>query len=353
MLSSTRWCALLLLTTLCCHFSAHAQESDETPPMRPAVLTRATNLRKGPAKKYQRLSTLPAQIRIRLIGSEEVNGFRPAVTDKGKQGWVWAKNLTIFGNLLEAENLNIAAAAASNSGPCLGVTTIDQCPSTGCAKENTEAGKKQSLLNRTKERAPQGANAKLLTFDDFRSLQDQAGNLVGVGTTLDQTGRDLLNHLAIGSGTLREGSFVRISGFIASGPLDPHPNTGESVNCKLTEPENNDFHINIVEHQGETEFDGIVVEMIPQERSTEWTIDKLVTLEEKGRRVLVYGALFYDNMHVINDDPHHSIGGQPKRFSLWEVHPITKFLVCLRADTNCDVNHPNNMSQWKPLELHH
>jgi hypothetical protein len=36
----------------------------------------------------------------------------------------------------------------------------------------------------------------------------------------------------------------------------------------------------------------------------------------------------YDNKHSINDDEDNPMGGQPPRFSLWEVHPITEFEVC-------------------------
>jgi hypothetical protein len=32
----------------------------------------------------------------------------------------------------------------------------------------------------------------------------------------------------------------------------------------------------------------------------------------------------------------NSTSSQPKRFTLWEIHPITAVLVCKREDNNCD-----------------
>jgi hypothetical protein len=53
---------------------------------------------------------------------------------------------------------------------------------------------------------------------------------------------------------------------------------------------------------------------------------------------------------MVNNDPNHPIGGQPKRVSLWEVHPITKFFVCTKAGNNCSVSSTGASSGWKRLE---
>jgi len=165
-----------------------------------------------------------------------------------------------------------------------------------------------------------------------------------------QAERDLLVNLRVTTGTVREGRLVKVGGFLAAG-LEPHANTsGESVNCRFTQSANNDFHISIVENTGEDEFKGIVVEMIPQGRSADWTLAKLRSVRQQGKRVLVVGALFYDNIHMVNDDPNHPIGGQPKRVSLWEVHPIARFFICTKANDNCSVSSIGATSGWKRLE---
>jgi hypothetical protein len=41
----------------------------------------------------------------------------------------------------------------------------------------------------------------------------------------------------------------------------------------------------------------------------------------------------------------YPIGGQPKRFSLWEIHPVTSVKVCKKIKiSQCD---PDRASDWK------
>jgi len=47
----------------------------------------------------------------------------------------------------------------------------------------------------------------------------------------------------------------------------------------------------------------------------------------------------------VNTDPNET--GQPKRFTVWELHPVTAVLVCTRTNNQCDVN---TRSDWQPLK---
>ena len=216
------------------------------------------------------------------------------------------------------------------------------CPINGCSPPDSAHG----LFNQTKRRFPGTGTPRLLSFADFDSIQTQATSLVGQGVDLPATERNKLQNLQVSQGTVREGSLIMISGFIAQG-LDPHPNSGESVNCRRTAVADNDFHISLAARADQDEFAGIVIEMIPQNRPAGWTLAKLKTLKTQGRRVLVLGALFYDNAHVVNADPENPLSGQPRRFSLWEVHPITGFFICQKADNSCNPAVPGD---WIPLE---
>jgi hypothetical protein len=61
--------------------------------------------------------------------------------------------------------------------------------------------------------------------------------------------------------------------------------------------------------------------------------------------LLIEGGLFYDNLHVANGDASNPVtGGQPKRFSLWEIHPVTSVKVCKKTKVSqCD---PDRTSDW-------
>jgi hypothetical protein len=77
--------------------------------------------------------------------------------------------------------------------------------------------------------------------------------------------------------------------------------------------------------------------MIPQlPRPSGWDAITLNRLAVKQVRLI--GGWTYDNEHFVNDDPAHPRSSDPKRFALWEVHPITAFYACPTGD-GCDALH--------------
>jgi hypothetical protein len=231
--------------------------------------------------------------------------------------------------------------AAAAKKPCQ--PTLSQCPQCGCAKENTP----DALSNILKHNLAPVGEAKQLSFKDFRALQDQAEKKFdGKYSTLTKPDRARLRKLKAGEETVGEGDLVELVGYIAVKPekSKPHANTsGESVNCRLPKSENNDFHISMAPGPDGSEFEGIVVEMIPQQRDDKWTEDRLKQVQQAHRVVRVRGQLFFDNHHVVNANPQHSLSNQPKRMSLWEIHPVTEFDVCTKDKCEADGN------GWKPL----
>jgi hypothetical protein len=89
-------------------------------------------------------------------------------------------------------------------------------------------------------------------------------------------------------------------------------------------------------------------EMVPQERLDGWTSKKLKQISRDARPVIIRGRLLYDNKHRVNGDAEKD-NGEPKRFSLWEIHPVTEFYVCIRADRNCGET-LSKPKDWKKLE---
>ncbi len=141
-----------------------------------------------------------------------------------------------------------------------------------------------------------------------------------------------------------EGSYVQLMGRLMIA-RDEHP---ETVNCHGSD--GMDIHISISDKPSapRTEFDGVVVEMIPQlDHPPGWDSATLNGLAKTKRIVLVAGSLTYDNEHYLYDDPDHpskQSKSQPKRASLWEIHPIVKFFVCDRE--SCD---PTKHDDWATL----
>jgi hypothetical protein len=157
---------------------------------------------------------------------------------------------------------------------------------------------------------------------------------------IEPTDRDKIKSIETSAGTVGEGSRVRLVAFLSDGP--PHANKNESVNCNLKTEANNDIHISVSESKNASEFEGIVVEMIPQDRPAKWTSENVKKL--RGKLLLIEGGLLYDNLHFANGDAANPLPNQPKRFSLWEIHPVVSVKVCKNADNQCD---PDRDSDWK------
>jgi len=243
-------------------------------------------------------------------------------------------------NALGPSQPTTMAARGSNAlkaGVC--VASLDVCPITGCAGPDNPD---EQLLNETKRHLPTSTTPKVLAVSDFTILQNQADSTVGQHQALDAAARARLQGILVSSGqTVSEGDMVQVDGFLVG---KPHPNTGESVNCNLGGSANNDFHIPFADDPDKSPFEGIVVEMIPQNRPATWSVKNLSKAEAERRMVRATGQLFYDNEHQVNPDQDASIGGQPPRFSLWEVHPIVAFSVCKTTDNPCGGN------DWESLE---
>ena len=221
---------------------------------------------------------------------------------------------------------------------------LASCPMSGCEEE----GSPHALGNTIKRTVPQAGTPIKLTFDDFSQLQDQATAKVGQNRDLTQELRDRLRglNLASSSQTVSEGDLVELTGFLIGLPNRPGPSGAESVNCRFTGVKNVDFHIPMAPNADDTEFAGIVVEMIPQDRNEGWTTKKLKRTARESRPVIVRGQLFYDNKHLVNDNPDEVRPGHPKRFSLWEIHPVTTMLVCMAQNKKCGTN----SQKWRRLE---
>jgi hypothetical protein len=109
--------------------------------------------------------------------------------------------------------------------------------------------------------------------------------------------------------------------------------SSESCNCGSTTVEEVDIHIHLVETPGTSLCDGIVAEMTPHYRPTAWHWTKFRDMAAGGWPVRVTGRLFFDGSH--RPCTSGKAGARdPARVSVWEIHPIYRFEVCV--DEECD-----------------
>lgn len=322
---------VLLASTLCIS-SAWAQG---------LTTTAQVKLKKRPTAKAHVISLLEKSARLENLSPDSARNGYIWVTDGPDSGWVF-KRYTKQGTTSAAHTTS--ATTYDSTG-----NSLTTCPLDGRGKVGNVPSTSDIASNHRKRHELSLGPTTTLTFADFVRLQKDVEQIFGIDShlqtlSLEEADRAKLHSLELSNGSVSEGDLVQILGFVV--PPDPHPNTGEAVNCYEKGPANNDFHITIAgATTANSGYSGIVVEMIPQDRPPEWSLANLAQIEAEKRPVLVIGQLFYDMKHKVNDDPAHKKQGQPVRTSLFEIHPISGFFVC-KTMTTCRAD---SSSDWAPL----
>ncbi|HEY6348183.1 MAG TPA: hypothetical protein VI636_02115 [Candidatus Angelobacter sp.] len=198
------------------------------------------------------------------------------------------------------------------------------------------SGKAETAQNTAKNNFCASGDPEAIDFSKMKDLQTQVENASGI----DWGNKNTADHKK-GPTTDRaplqqmgEDKLVVLKAFV----LIARQEGAESVNCGANAPNKpvyHDIHISLVPTADESdECNSIVAEMSPHHRPAEWTAANLMKLAQAHTPVRVTGHLLFDSSHVPCADG-KPVPSNPKRFSLWEVHPIYKFEVCTG---NCDAD---------------
>jgi hypothetical protein len=169
-----------------------------------------------------------------------------------------------------------------------------------------------------------------MTYKMFVDLQKEAvkQNIPhgrrGSQELLPEDRRVLKNFLKVGTRRIGEGDVVRYVGFM-SNPRFSNKGKGESVNCHGPHEEDNDIHIDLVRDPSEVACVSVTAEMSPHYRPHIWDANVLQQITD--RPVRVTGQLFFDASHTPCTGPNDT-KTNPKRVSVWEIHPVYHFEVC-------------------------
>jgi hypothetical protein len=306
------------------------------------VTVRDAAIRRGPTPEAPVVTRVPSGTRFTVIGHSD--GWMRVAGEGEAVGWISRELLGRPATPGEEFGVGVFSMRAEAAGPC--VDDFASCSTAGCGKTPGD-----KVINQTKRHQVTVEGALQLSFADFLALQTHClkdDDPVGEGATPTPRDRETkLRALSLPGGRRAgEGDSVMLSGFLVG---KPHATDGESVNCGFSHAGETDFHINVAPSPRSSEYHSIVVEMIPQKRPDGWTTRKLLAAMQDGIPVFVSGQLFYDSKHFINARP--GLKGrekQPKRFSLWEIHPIRGFLVCPSRD--CDLADPKGAG-WTKLAV--
>jgi hypothetical protein len=196
-------------------------------------------------------------------------------------------------------------SARSVPAPNRQLETLDGCPVEGDAS-SPAVRELNRLKNRTASPAPQQL--------------DPAVTLAAMLEPGDDRGRWNESHAAEVVGYVQD---VKVGGV-------------ETVNCRATDPEHRDTHIELVlDPMNASEENRMIVEVTPrtrflaEQRGEDWTTPGLRD-HIQGRWVRVRGWLLFDTEHEsqsVNTAP-----GRPRdwRATAWEIHPVTSIEVTTR-----------------------
>ncbi len=255
----------------------------------------------------------------------------------------------IFTVLLTAQQVFPSSCPSGKSAhfPSAQATVIDsKCPPKGTPPTDDPGDGPQNLVKNNF--CTDSATSEPIDLAKITSLQgDAEAQEVKLHFTLGEAPKDRTFLSALG-----EGNPVVFEGYI----FEARQECGETVNCGATVPDVNashDIHIAVLEQprqtnahspkaaQNKEECTGFVAEMIPHHRPAEWTACNVNAVASKGLKVRITGQQFFDGSHLPckNGAPD---GDNPKRVSLWEIHPIYMFEVCPSGDCAS--------GGWQPLE---
>jgi hypothetical protein len=204
----------------------------------------------------------------------------------------------------------------------------DHCGILGTGSTPSKQAESQAKNNLCAATGPSQA----VTYDELIALQKQSA-AAGLHSPADRS--PLM--------TLGEGRFVEYVALIKDAHYSD-TSAGEAVNCGIPGNDTNDIHIVLVQHADDEECLSTTAEMIPHFRPTDWTPENLLAV--KSHPVKIHGHLFYDGSHAVCTA---TTKPNPKRASLWEIHPVYSIEVCNMTDV-AQCRNSTNAADWVPLE---
>jgi hypothetical protein len=199
-----------------------------------------------------------------------------------------------------------------------------------------DAGSKKALAlqDAGKDNFCAKGTPKEMQFADYPKLQAAAQKALGGPSYKPPTSRAALQKLG-------EGTLVRIVAYVDRARYSD-VEKGESVNCNLSGDIDNDVHVPLLAKPGENECTSVTAEISPHYRPNAWTPGNL---NKQTMPVRITGQLLFDAEHKPCTKTKVE---EPKRQSVWEIHPVYKVELCTAKSASGCV--ATDDSVWTPLQ---
>jgi len=153
-------------------------------------------------------------------------------------------------------------------------------------------------------------------------IDDRCGIQGGSADPAKQAESRTKNNFCAETGSPGEGKYISYIAFVKNAHYSDVA-AGEAVNCNIPGNDTNDIHIVLLKDPNDDECLSTTAEMSPHYRPADWTPENLNA--STGHPVRVQGQLFFDGSHTPCSG---SSRPNPKRASLWEIHPVYSVEVC-------------------------
>jgi hypothetical protein len=278
-----------------------------------ATVKRNVNLRTNPSTDNAPITLLHPPDEVELVEPEPSNGYYHVRTEDGQEGWVWSKNLQIAETPSTSSSLLSTAAISTSISenwqkPTPNKTTFKgvdgNCPWDG---DNTDP---DTFLRKNRSDVP--TNVHDVAWQAIHDLSFPN----------DKPQRKNWRAQSLAEIAKYEGIPVRTVGYIVA--FKPQKGHGEGTNCRFTKASETDTHVALVGSTGDGESDSVVIEFTPRFLADHpnWP-SKLDKWSDTDNAVRITGWLMFD--------PDHRNHLNKYRYTLWEIHPITKIEVTVNG----------------------
>lgn len=275
-----------------------------------ASVKRNVHLRAEPTTASKSIVILKPGDELQLIDDNPTDGFYHVRTDDGDEGWVWSKNVSI--TAAEETSLGLSAASIASK---------------------ISDGWDKPTPNKTTFKGPEGSCP--WNGDDSDPDTFVRKNRTDIPTSVHDVAWTALHDLEFPKDVhLRknwspehihnigqyEGAAIRTIGYLVAAKPQNHGH-GEGTNCHFTQAVETDTHLALVGSVGDAEKNSVVIEFTPRflKAHPNWRATKLKDWVDSDKPIRVTGWLMLD--------PDHRNHLNKYRYTLWEIHPITKFEV--------------------------
>ena len=276
-----------------------------------AVATHNVNLRPDPSASRAPLRTLRSGDELELVEAATVNGYDHVRTEDGQEGWVASKFVEVKPASAHAVALKVGGPPPASEiseawdKPVPNETTFKgpdgNCPWNG---NNTDP---ETYVRKNRSDIPaQYHDVEFATIHDLPFPTDKPLRANWTPEHLAEIAR-------------YEGVPVRTVGYLVA--LKPQNGHGEGTNCGFTLASETDTHMALVGGAGDAEKNSVVIEFTPRFLKTHphWSKSFLSRWLDTDTPIRISGWLMLD--------PDHRNHLNRFRFTLWEIHPITRIEV--------------------------